>query len=58
MLAYRYRDRLFRVVISGQDADCIVGDAPYSKLKIAAVVAAGVLAVAAVGCLGAIGLFN
>jgi hypothetical protein len=58
VLAYRYRDRLFRTVISGQDAGCIVGDAPYSKLKIAAAIAAGALAVMAVGCLQLIGLFN
>ena len=46
VFAYRYKDRLFRTVISGQDADCLVGEAPFSAAKITAAVvaaAAGVL---------------
>ena len=44
VLAYRYRGELYRVVISGQKADCLVGSAPYSVAKIMAVVGGGVLA--------------
>ena len=43
VLAYRYKDRLYRTVLSGQDAACLKGEAPYSTLKITAV-AAGILA--------------
>jgi hypothetical protein len=38
VLAYRYRERLFRVVVHGQHADRIVGDSPISIAKVAAVV--------------------
>jgi hypothetical protein len=34
ILAYRYRDRVYRAVISGQDADRVIGAAPYSWIKI------------------------
>ena len=42
VLAYRYKDRLYRTVLSGQDASCFKGEAPYSSARIAAVVAAAV----------------
>jgi hypothetical protein len=48
VLAYRYRGSLYRVVISGQDATCVIGTAPYSTAKILAVVFGGVLALALV----------
>lgn len=44
VLAYRYKDRLYRTVLSGQDAGCLKGEAPYSAIRIAAV-AAGVMAI-------------
>lgn len=53
VLAYRYRDELYRVVISGQDADAIEGRMPISPWRILAVilvvaaVVAVILAVAA-----------
>jgi len=47
VLAYRYRKRLFRTVLSGQDAGCLKGEAPYSAVRIAAVVAGAVAAVLA-----------
>lgn len=34
VLAYKYRGELYRVVISGQDADCIKGKAPFSLAKL------------------------
>ena len=34
VVAYRYRGRLFRTVISGQDVACVLGRAPYSVWKI------------------------
>ena len=37
-----YTQELYRVVICGQDARLIVGTAPYSMLKIAAVVAGAI----------------
>ncbi len=33
VLAYRYRERLYRAVISGQDETCVTGNAPYSLIK-------------------------
>jgi hypothetical protein len=45
VLAYRYRGRLYRTVLSGQDSDCLTGEAPYSVARIAAVIAAAVVAV-------------
>ena len=45
VLAYRYKDRLYRTVLSGQDATCLKGEAPYSVARIAAVVAAAAAAV-------------
>ncbi|MCH5373766.1 MAG: hypothetical protein JJ992_07300 [Planctomycetes bacterium] len=38
VLAYRYRNELYRVVICGQDARLLSGTAPYSIAKIASVV--------------------
>lgn len=46
VLAYRYRGALYRVVISGQNADCLVGSAPYSVAKIFGVVCGGALTLA------------
>jgi hypothetical protein len=46
VLAYRYKDRLYRTVLSGQDENCLKGEAPYSMARIAAVVAAAVTAIA------------
>jgi hypothetical protein len=44
VLAYRYRERLYRVVISGQDAAVIQGQTPISYGRIAGVVLLGLLA--------------
>ena len=38
VLAYRYRDELYRVVISGQDGSCVRGKAPFSFLKLLIVI--------------------
>ncbi|MGZ0168894.1 MAG: hypothetical protein ACKVHE_05025 [Planctomycetales bacterium] len=38
VLAYRYKGRLYRMVISGQDASYVTGTAPYSVAKIICVV--------------------
>jgi hypothetical protein len=46
VLAYRYRGSLYRVVISGQQASCLIGSAPYSTAKILAVIFGGALALA------------
>lgn len=43
VLAYRYREKLYRVVVHGQDPRCIVGDSPVSIAKILLVVG-GVIA--------------
>lgn len=40
VLAYRYKQELYRVVICGQNQNLIVGKAPYSILKITITVAA------------------
>ena len=49
VVAYRYRGRLFRTVISGQDAACVLGRAPYSLWKILGAIGAALLAVALLG---------
>lgn len=46
VMAYRYRERLYRVVVSGQDAGVLLGRAPWSVAKIVLAVLAG-LALAA-----------
>jgi len=43
--AYRYRGRLFRTVISGQDATSVLGSAPYSPWKIAGAIGGAALLV-------------
>jgi hypothetical protein len=48
VLAYRYRGRLYRVVISGQDAGCLLGSAPYSLTKIVLTIVGSAFALAAV----------
>ena len=45
VLAYRYKDSLYRVVICGQDGRLVVGSAPYSIAKI---LLTGVVGIAAV----------
>jgi hypothetical protein len=44
VLAYRYHDQLYRVVISGQNATHLTGTAPYSTAKIALTIAGAVVA--------------
>ncbi|QRN97903.1 zinc ribbon domain-containing protein [Archangium violaceum] len=44
VLAYRYRKKLYRVVVHGQDTKVVLGDAPVSVLKVVLVVAAVLLA--------------
>jgi hypothetical protein len=46
VLAYRYRSRLYRLVISGQDADSHRGSAPFSAAKIVAAVVSGLVGLA------------
>ena len=41
VLAYRYKESLYRVVVSGQDAACLRGSAPYSMIKILFVIVLG-----------------
>ncbi|WP_257462497.1 zinc ribbon domain-containing protein [Archangium lipolyticum] len=48
VLAYRYRKKLYRVVVHGQDAKVVLGDAPVSVLKVLLVVGAVLLALAVV----------
>jgi hypothetical protein len=46
VIAYRYRGRLFRTVISGQDPTRVLGRAPYSAWKILGAIGTALLAVA------------
>ena len=48
VLVYRYRDEPHRAVVHGQEAGCVVGRAPYSFWKIAALVAGGLALIAAI----------
>ena len=43
ILAYRYRGKVYRAIVHGQDVRNVFGDAPYSIIKIALVVAGGLL---------------
>ncbi|WP_309896026.1 zinc ribbon domain-containing protein [Archangium sp.] len=43
VLAYRYRGKLYRVVVHGQDAACVLGKAPVSVVKVVLVVGAVLL---------------
>ncbi|WNG51721.1 zinc ribbon domain-containing protein [Archangium minus] len=47
VLAYRYRDKLYRVVVHGQDAGVVLGDAPVSVAKVVLVVGAVLLVLVA-----------
>lgn len=42
VMAYRYRDTLYRCVVCGQDSRCVQGTAPYSWIKILMTVALAV----------------
>jgi hypothetical protein len=46
VVAYRYRGRLFRTVISGQDPTRVLGRAPYSGWKILGAVGGAALLLA------------
>jgi hypothetical protein len=45
VMAYRYKDQLFRVVLSGQDARCLRGRAPYSLARVLGAIVAACLLV-------------
>ena len=45
VLAYRYKQQLYRVVICGQDQRLVIGSAPYSMAKILLTIAAGIACV-------------
>jgi hypothetical protein len=47
ILAYRYRDKVYRAIVHGQDGRCVFGEAPYSVGKIALVIALSLVAIAA-----------
>ncbi len=46
VIAYRYRRRLFRFVLSGQDAECLMGEAPLSTAKIVLTILGAIAALA------------
>lgn len=48
VLAYRYRDKSYRVVVHGQDASCVQGETPVSVWKVLLTIAAVLLAIALV----------
>lgn len=47
ILAYRYRDKVYRAIVHGQDGRCVFGEAPYSVGKILLVIVACIGVVAA-----------
>ena len=56
IMAYRYRDRLFRFLVNGQTGTAS-GEAPFSYLKLTIIIAAAVLAILTIFCvLGAWGV--
>jgi hypothetical protein len=48
VLAYRYRDKLYRAVVHGQDANRVLGEAPVAWGRVAAVVLGALAAVVAI----------
>ncbi|MDC0716670.1 zinc ribbon domain-containing protein [Nannocystis bainbridge] len=46
VLAYRYRDKLYRAVVNGQDAAVVTGKAPLSIARIVLVIVGGLAAIA------------
>jgi len=54
VMAYRYRDKAYRVLVHGQDAEVVLGHAPISAWRVAAVVVAALLVI--VGVLFAAGV--
>lgn len=48
VLAYRYRDKPYRVLVHGQDEQVVLGEAPISPLRVAAVILATLLVLVAV----------
>ena len=48
VLAYRYRGKLYRAVVNGQDAGIVTGKAPYSIARIALAILGGIAAIALV----------
>jgi hypothetical protein len=48
VIAYRYRGRLYRTVISGQDPNCVIGEAPRSIGKLVLVIALALSGLAAI----------
>ena len=51
VIAYRYRRKLFRFVLSGQDATCLLGEAPLSTAKIIVTIVAALAALGLVASL-------
>ncbi|ATB51430.1 hypothetical protein [Corallococcus macrosporus] len=43
VLAYRYRDKPYRVLVHGQDTNVVLGEAPISAWRVAAVILAALL---------------
>lgn len=48
VLAYRYRDEVYRAIVHGQDERCVLGEAPWAWGRIAAVVLGALVLVALV----------
>ena len=48
VLAYRYRDEVYRAIVHGQDGGCVLGEAPWAWGRIAAVVLGALALIAAV----------
>jgi len=53
VLAYRYKNELYRAVVSGQDAEVVMGKAPLSPARILLAVAGGVLLLATIAAVAA-----
>ena len=49
VIAYRYRGRRYRTVISGQNPACVIGEVPRSLAKLVLVIALALLGLGAVG---------
>ena len=55
VMAYRYEGKVYRAVVSGQDASVVLGNAPWSFARIALAVIGGLIFLAMIGLAIAVG---
>jgi hypothetical protein len=51
VLAYRYRDKLYRAIVHGQRRDVVFGNSPLDLRKVAIVIAGALAVIAAIAAI-------